>query len=133
MGNLSEAGESLSIPLVNLAGLLTGGVLTLLGARVWARRIETGPAIFGRNRARPMTERGEPSPHSWWRSGPKHRVIRLGGVELLAGFGLRCVGGDHLPLHGLVDVPVDPLATNAIEDMVAPQQLANRRLDPGKT
>ena len=46
MGNLSEAGESLSIPLVNLAGLLTGGVLTLLGARVWARRIETGPAIF---------------------------------------------------------------------------------------
>ena len=30
MGNLSEAGKSLSILLVNLAGLLIGGVLTLL-------------------------------------------------------------------------------------------------------
>ena len=46
MGNLSEAGESLSILLVNLAGLLTGGVLTLLATRVWARRIEAGRAIF---------------------------------------------------------------------------------------
>jgi hypothetical protein len=46
MGNLSEVGESLSILVVNLAGLLTGGVLTLFGARVWARRIETGRAIF---------------------------------------------------------------------------------------
>jgi uncharacterized hydrophobic protein (TIGR00271 family) len=46
MGNPSEAGKSLSILLVNLAGLLTGGVLTLLATRVWARRIEAGRAIF---------------------------------------------------------------------------------------
>ena len=46
MGTLSEAGRSLSILLVNLAGLLAGGVLTLLGTRVWAHRIETGQAIF---------------------------------------------------------------------------------------
>jgi hypothetical protein len=47
MGNLSEAaGESLSILLVNPVGLLTGGVLTLLCTRVWARRIEAGQAIF---------------------------------------------------------------------------------------
>jgi uncharacterized hydrophobic protein (TIGR00271 family) len=46
MGDPSEAGRSLSILLVNLAGLLTGGVLTLLGARVWARRIEAGRALF---------------------------------------------------------------------------------------
>jgi hypothetical protein len=59
MGNLSEAGESLSILLVNLAGLLTGGVLTLRGARVWARR---GRRSSGRNRAWPMTQRGEPLP-----------------------------------------------------------------------
>jgi len=45
MGSLSEAGKSLSILLVNLAGLLIGGVLTLLGTRVWARRIEAGRAI----------------------------------------------------------------------------------------
>jgi hypothetical protein len=45
MGNLSEAGKSLSILLVNLAGLLIGGVLTLLVTRVWARRIEAGRAI----------------------------------------------------------------------------------------
>jgi len=45
MGNPSEAGKSLSILLVNLAGLLIGGVLTLLGTRVWARRIEAGRAI----------------------------------------------------------------------------------------
>src|SRR5215207_421718 len=45
MGNLSEAGKSLSILLVNLAGLLIGGVLTLLGTRVWARRIEAGRSI----------------------------------------------------------------------------------------
>jgi uncharacterized hydrophobic protein (TIGR00271 family) len=45
MGNLSEAGQSLEILLVNLAGLLAGGVLTLLATRVWARRIETGRAI----------------------------------------------------------------------------------------
>jgi uncharacterized hydrophobic protein (TIGR00271 family) len=46
MGDLSEAARSLSILLVNLAGLLAGGVLTLLGTRVWARRIEAGQAIF---------------------------------------------------------------------------------------
>jgi uncharacterized hydrophobic protein (TIGR00271 family) len=46
LGNLSEAGKSMSILLVNLAGLLTGGVLTLLGTRVWARRIESGRARF---------------------------------------------------------------------------------------
>jgi uncharacterized membrane protein len=45
MGNPSEAGKSLSILLVNLAGLLIGGMLTLLGTRVWARRIEAGQAI----------------------------------------------------------------------------------------
>jgi hypothetical protein len=42
----SEAAKSLSILLVNLAGLLTGGVSTLLAARVWARRIEAGRALF---------------------------------------------------------------------------------------
>jgi uncharacterized hydrophobic protein (TIGR00271 family) len=46
MGNPSEAGKSLEILLVNLAGLLAGGVLTLLGTRVWARRIEAGQAIL---------------------------------------------------------------------------------------
>jgi len=46
MGSPSEALKSLSILLVNLAGLLTGGLLTLLGTRVWARRIEAGRAIF---------------------------------------------------------------------------------------
>ena len=46
MGDLSEAGKSLSILLINLVGLLSGGVLTLLGTRVWARRIETGQAIL---------------------------------------------------------------------------------------
>lgn len=45
MGSLSEAGKSLLILLVNLAGLLAGGVLTLLATRVWARRIEAGRAI----------------------------------------------------------------------------------------
>jgi uncharacterized hydrophobic protein (TIGR00271 family) len=46
IGNPSEAGKSLAILLVNLAGLLAGGVLTLLGTRVWAHRIEAGRAIF---------------------------------------------------------------------------------------
>jgi uncharacterized hydrophobic protein (TIGR00271 family) len=46
MGDPSEAARSLSVLLVNLAGLLAGGVLTLLGTRVWARRIEAGQAIF---------------------------------------------------------------------------------------
>ena len=45
MGDPSEAGKSLSILLVNLAGLLIGGVLTLVGTRVWAHRIEAGQAI----------------------------------------------------------------------------------------
>jgi uncharacterized hydrophobic protein (TIGR00271 family) len=52
MGSLSEAGRSLAILLVNLAGLLVGGVVTLLGTRVWARRIEAGRAIL-RPKARP--------------------------------------------------------------------------------
>ena len=43
MGSLSEAGKSLLILLVNLAGLLAGGVLTL--ATRWAHRIEAGRAI----------------------------------------------------------------------------------------
>jgi uncharacterized hydrophobic protein (TIGR00271 family) len=46
MGSPSEAGKSLLILLVNLAGLLIGGVVTLLGTRVWARRIEARRAIF---------------------------------------------------------------------------------------
>ena len=46
MGYLSEAGKSVSILLVNLAGLLIGGVLTLLGTRVRARRIEAKQAIL---------------------------------------------------------------------------------------
>jgi hypothetical protein len=46
MGNPSEAGKSLSILLVNLAGLLAGGLFTLLGTRIWARRIEAGQAIL---------------------------------------------------------------------------------------
>ena len=52
MGNPTEAGKSLSILVVNLAGLLIGGVLTLLGTRVWARRIEAGQAIL-RPRSKP--------------------------------------------------------------------------------
>jgi len=46
MGNPSEAGKSLSILLVNLAVLLAGGLLTLVGTRIWARRIEAGQAIL---------------------------------------------------------------------------------------
>jgi uncharacterized hydrophobic protein (TIGR00271 family) len=46
MGYPSEAGKSLSILLVNLTGLLIGGVLTLVATRVWARRIDAGQAIF---------------------------------------------------------------------------------------
>jgi uncharacterized hydrophobic protein (TIGR00271 family) len=45
-GYPSEAVRSLWILLVNLAGLLVGGVLTLLATRVWARRIEAGRAII---------------------------------------------------------------------------------------
>ena len=46
MANPSEATQSLLILLVNLAGLLAAGVLTLLATRVWARRIEAGRAFF---------------------------------------------------------------------------------------
>jgi uncharacterized hydrophobic protein (TIGR00271 family) len=46
MGDSSEALKSLAILLVNLAGLLVGGLLTLLGTRLWAHRIEAGQAIF---------------------------------------------------------------------------------------
>jgi uncharacterized hydrophobic protein (TIGR00271 family) len=46
MGDPSEAGRSLAILLVNLAGLLGGGLVTLLWTRVWAHRIEAGRAIF---------------------------------------------------------------------------------------
>ena len=46
MGAWSEAAQSAEILLVNLAGLMAGGVVTLLGARPWARRIETGRARF---------------------------------------------------------------------------------------
>jgi uncharacterized hydrophobic protein (TIGR00271 family) len=38
----SEAWSSLLILLMNLAGLMIGGVLTLLGTRVWVRRRESG-------------------------------------------------------------------------------------------
>lgn len=51
-GTASEAGHSVLILLLNLAGLLAGGVLTLLGTRVWAHRIEAGQAIL-RPRPRP--------------------------------------------------------------------------------
>jgi uncharacterized hydrophobic protein (TIGR00271 family) len=46
MGDVSEALRSLAILLVNLAGLLAGGVVTLLATRLWARRIEAGRARF---------------------------------------------------------------------------------------
>jgi uncharacterized hydrophobic protein (TIGR00271 family) len=46
MGDPSEAAKSASILLVNLAGLLAGGLVTLLGTRAWARRIEAGRARF---------------------------------------------------------------------------------------
>jgi len=45
VGSPSESLKSLSILLVNLVGLLAGGLLTLLGIRAWARRIESGRAI----------------------------------------------------------------------------------------
>jgi uncharacterized hydrophobic protein (TIGR00271 family) len=45
-GNLSESGKSLSILLVNLVGLLAGGVVTLLATRLWVRRVESGRARF---------------------------------------------------------------------------------------
>jgi len=54
-GSPSEAGKSLVILLVNLAGLLAGGVLMLLGTRVWARRIEKGRVIFRPKTTPPLT------------------------------------------------------------------------------
>jgi uncharacterized hydrophobic protein (TIGR00271 family) len=51
-GDLSEGGRSLAILLVNLAGLLAGGVLTLLGTRMWVHRIEAGRALFRPKRGR---------------------------------------------------------------------------------
>jgi hypothetical protein len=58
----SEADESLTVLLVNLAGLLAGGVVTRLGTRVWARRIEAGQAIFrAETAATPVTEIAGPS------------------------------------------------------------------------
>jgi len=56
VGSPSESLKSLSILLVNLVGLLAGGVLTLLGIRVWVRRSESGRAIF-RPKQRETTER----------------------------------------------------------------------------
>ena len=46
MGNGSEAVKSLSILLVNLGGLLAGGLSILFLTRAWAHRIEAGRAIF---------------------------------------------------------------------------------------
>jgi hypothetical protein len=60
----SEADESLTVLLVNLAGLLAGGVVTRLGTRVWARRIEAGQAIFraeNRRQARDRDRRSLPT------------------------------------------------------------------------
>ena len=56
MGDLSEAGESLTVLLVNLAGLLAGGVVTLLGTRVWHAGSRPGRRSSGRNR-RPARDR----------------------------------------------------------------------------
>jgi uncharacterized hydrophobic protein (TIGR00271 family) len=53
MGEGSEALRSSVLLVVNLLGLLAGGVLTLLLTRVWARRIESGRAAF-----RPKSARG---------------------------------------------------------------------------
>jgi uncharacterized hydrophobic protein (TIGR00271 family) len=54
----SEAWSSLLILLMNLAGLMIGGVLTLLGTSVWVCRSEPRRRSF---RPKPK-ERGEPSP-----------------------------------------------------------------------
>jgi uncharacterized hydrophobic protein (TIGR00271 family) len=53
MGEGSEALRSFVLLVVNLLGLLAGGVLTLLLTRVWARRIESGRAAV-----RPKSARG---------------------------------------------------------------------------
>ena len=46
MGEGSEALRSLVLLVVNLLGLLAGGVVTLGLTRAWARRIERGRALF---------------------------------------------------------------------------------------
>ena len=53
MGNGSEALRSFTLLIVNLLGLLVGGLLTLVLTRAWARRIEGGRALF-----RPKSARG---------------------------------------------------------------------------
>ena len=53
MGEPSEALRSFVLLIVNLVGLLAGGLLTLLLTRAWARRIEGGRAVF-----RPKSARG---------------------------------------------------------------------------
>jgi uncharacterized membrane protein len=53
MGNGSEALRSFTLLIVNLLGLLAGGLLTLVLTRAWARRIERGRALF-----RPRSARG---------------------------------------------------------------------------
>jgi uncharacterized hydrophobic protein (TIGR00271 family) len=45
MGEGSEALQSFELLLVNLAGLLAGGLLTLVLTRAWARRVEAGRAL----------------------------------------------------------------------------------------
>ena len=47
------AALSFTLLIVNLVGLLAGGLLTLLLTRAWARRIEGGRALF-----RPKSARG---------------------------------------------------------------------------
>jgi uncharacterized hydrophobic protein (TIGR00271 family) len=49
----SEALSSLWILLMNLAGLMIGGVLTLLGIRIWVRRAESGRAISRQRQEEP--------------------------------------------------------------------------------
>src|SRR5262249_25836221 len=45
-GFYREAGKSAIILVVNLLGIAVGAVVTLLAARVWARRIESGKALL---------------------------------------------------------------------------------------
>jgi len=52
MGDGSEALRSLVLLVVNLLGLLAGGLLTLVVTRAWARRIEEGRALFHPRSAR---------------------------------------------------------------------------------
>lgn len=71
MGNGSEALRSFTLLIVNLLGLLAGGLLTLLMTRAWARRIEGGRARF-----RPKSARGpERSPTFAWASDPRNHPV----------------------------------------------------------